>query len=118
MHLYTVSSRKMRDAKMCIAKVVENDFESSKRVCRSFYLPLTVDDSLAGASASDRFRAQSRRTRIRLGASLPKRVATTLKIHITLIIPRVGICELGQTSAPDRVLVKFGLGPPRLAPRH
>lgn len=97
---YTVASKKKRTVKMCILKVIQYDFETSTRVCRSFYLALLLDGSLGGAS--DGFRAHARRTRNHLVAPLPRTVATTLKIHIILIVSRVLIRGILQTSAPDR----------------
>ena len=107
---YTVASKKKRSVKMCILKVIQYDFETSKviqydfetstRVCRSFYLALLLDGSLGGAS--DGFRAHARRTRNHLVAPLTRTVATTLKIHIILIVSRVLIRGILQTSAPDR----------------
>ena len=97
---YTVASRKMRRATMCILEIVQNEIETSTRVCCSFCLPFILHGSLGGVS--DRFIGQAPRPRIRLVASLPKAVAITLKRHIILIIPRVGTRGFVQTSARDR----------------
>jgi len=98
--VYTVASRKMRRATICILEIVQNEIETSTRVCCSFRLPFILHGSVGGVS--DRFIGQAPRPRIRQVASLPKAVAITLKRHIILIIPRVGARGFVQKSARDR----------------